>query len=387
MGPYRVLDITDEKGFYCAKLLAELGADVIILEPPGGHPARHRGPFYRDQVHPEKSLYWFALNTSKRSITLNLETRDGQALFRELVKTAHFIVESQPAGFLDGLGLGYQALAQIRPDIIVTSITPFGSTGPYSSYQGTDMVCQAMGGLMFPHGGERSTPHKLPCDQAYFQAGLQAGVATLTAHYRRLRTGVGQRVDVSVQEAGAGATSPGTAPQPVPWQMQTVRCQDGYVALSLRSSSLEAVLQWMEDSGWEIAQLKGRQWTATDIASLTGPERQVLGPLLHKLLTQKTREEVREGARQYRLPWAPLQSPTELLDDSHLADRGFFIPVRHEGLKEAIPYPGPPARLTATPWRIQVPAPGIGEHNLEIYVKELGLTPEELTMLKAVGAI
>ena len=128
LSPYRVLDLTDEKGLLCGKIFADLGADVIKIERPGGDPARNIGPFYNDVPHPEKSLFWFAYNTGKRSITLNIETSDGRELLKRLVKNADFLVESFPPGYMESLGLGYQALSELNPRLIMTSITPVSYT-------------------------------------------------------------------------------------------------------------------------------------------------------------------------------------------------------------------------------------------------------------------
>ena len=146
LSPYRVLDLTDERGLLCGKILADLGADVIQIEPPGGSTAREIGPFYKGDIHPEKSLFWWAYAINKRGITLNLETLDGRQLLQRLVKDAHFLIESWPPGYLQSLGLGYEALAAINPALIVVSITPFGQDGPYAHYKATDVVGMAMGG-------------------------------------------------------------------------------------------------------------------------------------------------------------------------------------------------------------------------------------------------
>src|SRR4030042_5428083 len=131
----RALDLTDEKGFVCGQILAAMGVDVIKIEKPGGDPARFLPPFYHDKPDPEKSLFWFAFNTSKRGITLNIETTGGQEIFKRLAATADFVIESFPPGYLDRLGLGYPAMEKINPGIIVVSITPFGQTGPYKDYK------------------------------------------------------------------------------------------------------------------------------------------------------------------------------------------------------------------------------------------------------------
>lgn len=133
LGGYRVLDLTDEKAHLCGKILGDFGADVIKVERPGGDPSRNIGPFYRNVPDPEKSLFWFANNTSKRGITLNIEVPDGREIFKTLVKTAGFVIESFEPGYMDGLSLGYSQLEKIKPDIVMTSITAFGQTGPLLS--------------------------------------------------------------------------------------------------------------------------------------------------------------------------------------------------------------------------------------------------------------
>lgn len=170
---YRVLDLTDEKGLLCGRMLADLGADVIKIEKPGGDPARFRGPFYKDDPHPEKSFYWFALNLNKRSVTLDVETADGRDIFNRLVKTADFVIESFPPGHMKDIGLGYEALEKINPRVILTSITPFGQTGPYKDWKASELVAWAMGGFMFLCGDADRAPVQIACPQSYFHAGVR----------------------------------------------------------------------------------------------------------------------------------------------------------------------------------------------------------------------
>ena len=201
LGGYRVLDLTTERGFLCGKILGDFGADVIKVEPPGGDPARNSGPFYQDIPHPEKSLYWFATNTSKRGITLGIETAEGQELFKRLVRTAAFVIESFEPGYMDSLGLGYPALEKINPRIIGTSITPFGSTGPYAHYKASDMIPWATGGFMYQCGEPGEPPCRISMPQSYFVGGLHGAMGAMIAHFYRETTGEGQHVDVSMQEA------------------------------------------------------------------------------------------------------------------------------------------------------------------------------------------
>lgn len=155
---YRALDITDEKGFLCGKILGDLGVDVIKIEEPRGDFARRKGPYYKDIADSNKSLFWFAYNTSKRSITLNIETADGQELFKRLVKNADFVLDSPPSKQLERLGLDYSHLSCINPRIITVSITPFGISGPYSNYKGEDIIISAMAGLLYLTGDADRPP-------------------------------------------------------------------------------------------------------------------------------------------------------------------------------------------------------------------------------------
>ena len=137
---YRVLDLSNEKGFLCGRALGDFGADVIKIERPGGEPGRNIGPFYHDEVDPEKSLYWFAVNAGKRGITLDIETADGREILKELLKKADFLIESFRPGYMDSIGLGYDELSRLNSGLVMTSITPFGQTGPWADYQADDIV-------------------------------------------------------------------------------------------------------------------------------------------------------------------------------------------------------------------------------------------------------
>ena len=179
----RVLDLADEKGILCGKILGDLGADVIKLEPPGGDPARHNGPFYKDIPHPEKSLFWWYTNLNKRGITLNLETEDGRDLFRRLVRTAHFVIESFEPDYMASLGLSYAELEKINRRVIMTSITPFGQSGPYAHYKATDLVGVAIGGMVRMYGDPGRPPVRISAPQFYFLGGIHGAVGSTMAHY------------------------------------------------------------------------------------------------------------------------------------------------------------------------------------------------------------
>ena len=270
---YRCLDLCDEKGIFAGKLLGEMGADVIKVERPGGDSLRMTGPFYRKKAHPERSLYWLAFNVSKRGISLNIETPQGQDIFRRLVSTSDVVIESFPPGYLDQLGLGYDDLKQVNPRIILTSITPFGQNGPYKDFKTSDLVSMSMGGITWLTGDPDRPPVTVGSpSQAFLFAGTYAAIATLIALYYRETSGEGQHVDVSIQQclvpvtlntiphwtlnanlvkrAGnrrAGLTSGAT-------QRQTWRCQDGYVTLTIYGGARgvktnRPLVRWMEEEG------------------------------------------------------------------------------------------------------------------------------------------
>jgi crotonobetainyl-CoA:carnitine CoA-transferase CaiB-like acyl-CoA transferase len=192
LAPYRVLDLTDDKGFLCGKILADMGADVIKIEKPGGDLARNIGPFYHDIPDPEKSLSWFCYNINKRGITLDIESVDGKELFKRLVKDAHFVIESFPVGYMEKIGLGYKELEKTNPGIILTSISPFGQTGPYSNYKGSDITCMGMAVVMYLSGDPDRPPVRISSPQAFMCGSADAAAASLVAHYHRQRTGEGQ---------------------------------------------------------------------------------------------------------------------------------------------------------------------------------------------------
>ncbi len=199
----RMLDLADEKGALCGKIFADMGADVIKVEPLKGCSTRTIPPFLEDRPGPDRSLYAIAYHAGKRSITLNLESADGRQLLIDLVKQSDFLVESYPWGYLDGLGLGYEAMDQVNPRVIYTSITPFGDRGPAKDYKAVDIVTWAAGGMMFQMGEEGRPPLQMALPQAGLHAGAEAAVASLIAHYPREIEGRGQHAFVNRPSSNA----------------------------------------------------------------------------------------------------------------------------------------------------------------------------------------
>ncbi|MDO8672812.1 MAG: CoA transferase, partial [Dehalococcoidia bacterium] len=282
LSPYRVLELPGEAGLMCGKIMADLGADVIKIEPPGGDPSRSVGPFYHDEPDPEKSLYWFALNTNKRSITLDLQSNDGRDVFRRLVRTADFAIERFPPGQLDQSGIGFSSLQEINPRLILASITPFGQTGPYAGYKGSDIVAWAMGGYMHLCGEPDRAPLRISlAPQAYFHASAAAAAGCLIAHHYRERTGCGQHVDQSMQQPPAWMLTntsqmwefthinqgrQGTWRQFGPVHVKTVfPCADGFIVWMLAGGVIGAkgtrrMVEWMDSEGYAPEWLKVLKW-------------------------------------------------------------------------------------------------------------------------------
>ena len=406
----RALDLTDERGLLCGKVLGDLGVDVIKVERPGGDPARNIGPFYHDIPHPERSLFWFAFNTNKRGITLNIETQDGKLLFRRLARSADFVIESLPPGYLDKLGLGYPELAEINPKIIMTSITPFGQSGPYRDYKASDIVVMALGGYMYLCGDPDRPPVRFGCPQAYLHASMSAAVATLAAYNYREATGEGQHVDVSAQASTVGST--GDALHFWNERQLTVRrggslrlkvatgsqqrmvwpCQDGYVGFAVHGSRMAKnyttpMVAWMESEGMAPDFLRKIDWEAFDINMVSREELDRIQEPIGRFLLSRTKAELSEEAVKRRIILYPVSSSKDLLEDRQLGARDFWEEVEHPELGAAITYPGPFTKASGTSCGIRRRPPLIGEHNLEILGDELGLSREELTTLKQVGAI
>jgi len=407
LGPYRVLDLTDEKGILCGKLLGDLGADVIKVERPGGDATRNIGPFYHDEPDPERSLLWFALNTSKRGITLDIETADGQALFRRLVKTADFVIESFPPGYLDGLGLGYAELEKVNPGIVLVSITPFGQTGPHKDYKSPEIVAWAMSGFMSGRGGADRAPVRVSHhSQTYLHAGVEGAVGAMLALYDRWTTGEGQHVDVSIQDSAARGTVPvgwalsrGSAPENLA-QAGTAglrtrylwSCKDGYILFFYATGGQgrrvsRPLVEWMEEEGMSDEFLSGIDWATFDLRQSNQETVDRMTATTEKFFMSHTKAELFEGAVKRRILLYPVSTARDNLESPQLAARKFWREVEHPELGMSITYPGPFATASGTPLRLSRRAPLIGEHNGEVYGKELGLSSEELLTLKQSGVI
>ena len=407
---YRALDLTDEKGLLCGKILGDLGVDVIKVEKPGGDSSRNIGPFYHNIPDPEKSLFWFAYNTNKRGITLNIDTADGREIFKKLVSKADFIIESFPPDYMDKIGLSYSSLSEINPRIIMTSITPFGQSGPFKDYKGSDVVLWAMGGMMYSTGDPDRPPVWISIPQAYLHAGAHAAAGTLIAHYHREVTGEGQRVDVSIQECVASApltvqqywdlnrlVVPRSGPcRPIPTtgtrHQVNWPCKDGYISSLLfggrgGAARLTRVLaKWAEEEGMATEEFKKLNWEGLDIGAMTPQEAKILAEPIKSLFMGHTKEELYNEASQRRASVYPVSTAKEVLQNRQLAAREFWAEIEHTELDATITYPGVFVKSKEIPQQMR-PPPLIGEHNEEIYRGEFGIPPEEIILLKQSGVI
>lgn len=386
----RVLDLTDIKGALCAKLMGDMGADVIKIEPPTGDPMRAIGPFLDGTPHPERSLlYWF-YNTSKRGITLDLHQPAGQELFKQLVKSADVVIESCALGILDTLGLGYEALKRLNPHLVLTSVTPFGQTGPYKDYKTSDTVAEALGGMVYVNGFPDEPPLRGLGLQAYHSAAFFAAIGTMSALWARDTIGEGQWVDISLQEAVAAAVEH-VAPYyhqglgletrrgSLHWSryFRVARCKDGYV-MHCSLGDWTSLVEWVKSDGRGHGQehsLDNPDWEDLQYRKDNAEQ---LFDMLDDWAKDYSVADLMEGAQLRRIPYAMVRPPEMLVADPQLNARGFFSDIAHPELGRSVRYPGGPFFFTKTPWRISRRPPLLGEHNQDIYGGELGLSQERL---------
>ncbi len=398
----RVLELADEKGEFCGKLMADLGADVIKIEPPGGVSSRTQGPFLDDVPDREKSISFWHYNTSKRGITLNLETSDGRSLFRRLASNADVILETLRPGYLPSLGLGYQDLKELNPRLIFCSLTPFGQTGPWRDYVTSDLLHLAVGGQMACCGyDEEDLPGAPPIagggGQAWHIGCHYANMAIMAALMYRTATGRGQYIDASIHDACALTTEfhvanyiyTGAIPLRQTGRHASVTrrpqsqffCKDGkYMHASvgqLGPRQIGALAEWMDTYGL-AGDLKDSRYQDPKVVREHVSH---IVDLVTQFAANLTAEELAYGGQERGFGWGLVRTPEDLLEDGHLEDRGFWVEVEHPELGRSFKYPGPAGIYNGSPWRIRRRAPLIGEDNQEVYCGELGLQPVELALL------
>jgi crotonobetainyl-CoA:carnitine CoA-transferase CaiB-like acyl-CoA transferase len=401
----RVLDLTDPSGFLAGKALADMGADVIKLEPPGGDPAR-RGPFVGGIEDPERSLSWLAMNTSKRGITLDLAHDRGCAIFRRLVAGADVVLETAAPGELDTRGVGPAALCRAYPELVWCSITPFGQTGPWAHYRANDLICVAMGGNQQVTGWQDRPPIACTMPTAWYHAGPEAALGVAMALYARLSTGRGQHVDVSLHETqlqthlsgpaqhALDPTRSGSRKRPgdrMGLSREIWRCADGYVSYGLRGGpsripNLVALTEWMIECDEAPQWLRDYDWKTYNHNLLDeagfAPFEQAFGAFFEK----RTMRDLYENAVERRIFLAPCNDAREIAEHVQLRSRDFFTTVEYDWLGLAIEHPRGFAFASGDGIRVRRRAPRIGEHDEEVYA-ELGIGASELAALRREGVV
>ena len=400
----RVVDLTQGvAGPYCTKLLADYGAEVIKIEPPGGDVSRRLGPFPADLPHPEKSGLFLHLNTNKKSITLDVATASGVVILKKLLARADVLVESYPPGRVTEWGIGYEQLREDFPQLIYTSITSFGQTGPYRDYRANNLVAMAMSSIMYATGEPDREPLATGCEPADYFAGLQAFVGILAALAYRQRNGppeAGQHVDVSLVESVAAADEYNAAMYAYlgairrrfysrhvfGYPMDILPSQDGYVVVIPGAQGFPVPLA--EQGASPMALLLEDLDLDQNPLFHTFQERWVrwreLDELLLPWLTTHPSQQIVETAQELRMPFALVPTAADLLADEHLAERAFFVEIEHPGGAK-LRHPGAPLRLSETPLR-SGPAPTLGQDN-EAVLGEVGYNREDLGILRDRGVI
>jgi crotonobetainyl-CoA:carnitine CoA-transferase CaiB-like acyl-CoA transferase len=406
LGPYRVLDLTTETGSYCGYLLGGLGADVIRVEPPGGCAERHVGPFLNGQPALECGFQWLSYNIGKRSITANLETSKGRALLQRLLESADVLVESYPPGYLQSFGIDFESMKNKYPRLIWTSITPYGQSGPKSSYMASDLTCWAAGGLLFQTGEPDSPPVRVGhINFAYLLGCMDAAWGAALAIFHRSRTGAGQLVDVSIQASVAKTNFISHETWEITGREQTRvgpfwtvhgsevklrqvwETKDGHIAFMIFGGHWGAthdnppMVSWLDDEGFADEYLRTVDWANLNWRKTPLGEVAKIHGYFERFFKSKTKKELLEGALKRRVSLQPINGPADILEHPQLRARNYFRPLPTFGQGRDFVYPSRFC-LPTNPVEGLRPAPRLGEHNYEIYIGEMGLTQTEFTQLK-----
>lgn len=389
--PYRVLDLTTNHAAVCGAMLADLGADVIAVEPPGGSPLRHVGPFRHDEPDAEHSLTWWAYSRNKRSIEIDLTTAPGRAEFLQLAATADVIVDSFAPGYFDSIGLTHERLRAANPGLITVSVTPFGESGPKAGWVSSDLTVWAASGAHYITGDADRAPVRVTVPQAYLHGGSEAAVAVLVALAARARDGLGQHIDVSAQAAAMMATqSLVLAPAWNDFSIQRVGgglkfgplflrfvypCKDGYVNITLLFGNVlgqftRRLLEWMHEEGIVDEGTRDKDWIA--YAQLLGTGQEPVTELLRvmsaieQFTLTKTKAELLAGTFERHVLIVPVSTAGDVLKSPQLEAREYWQRLAHPVANELAPFPGPFAKFSETPIQYTRRPPRVGEHTAEV---------------------
>lgn len=395
----RILDLTQIfAGPYCSMLFADMGAEVIKIEPPKGELIRDNPPLVKEgEGGPHdrsRSGYFLTLNRNKYGITLNLKHPKAVSIFKDLVKIGDIVLENYAPGVMKRLGIDYTVLKEVNPRIIMASISGFGQWGPYSERLSFDVIAQAMSGMMSITGQPDSPPTKVGTSLGDVNASVHAAFAIMVALWHRERTEVGQYLDISMQEAmvsileggvvrwtvGKELLTPIGSMNPHEAPMAAFRCKDGYI-----------IIATVGDEHWQrFCRAINRPDWAADPQYRTKRQRwerkYILQEEVEKITTQYTVKEVGEMMDRERVANSPILNIKEVVEDPHLNARGYFLEIEHPIIGKA-KIPGIPFKLSATPGKVERPSPLVGEHNEFILGKYLGINRAEVRKLAAEGVI
>jgi crotonobetainyl-CoA:carnitine CoA-transferase CaiB-like acyl-CoA transferase len=365
----RVVDLTSRTGGYCGLLLANLGAEVILVEPPDGDPMRWQGPFQSDAPHPEKSLSFAAYHNNKRGIVLDLQSKTGRDTLQQLVQSADVLVEDRPVGYLEQVGFGYTHLQSLNPALVVTSISGFGLSGPYRAFKAPNLIAFAMGGLMNLCGHPGRSPLVGPCEIAYHLGSVHAAYGTLVALYNRRGTGLGDHVEVSLQDvlvadpflrimtrySVTGEILERSGHSQSTTVAETYECKDGYARIFCNQPDhWKRLVEWL-----------GNPPELMDPKLETVQNRHPLRPVIDRMIEARTlnsdTKTFFEEFQSQRLAAAPINSPRAFLEDPQTKHRQYLVEVDHSYLGRHH-FPGDPYKFSASPMRIERGAPLLGEH-------------------------
>jgi crotonobetainyl-CoA:carnitine CoA-transferase CaiB-like acyl-CoA transferase len=379
----RILDLSDETAFLAGKILGDLGADVVKIEPPEGDPARRRGPYLGGVEDPERSLVWLALNTSKRGVTLDLDAESGRAKFRELARGADAVIESFAPGAMNVKGLGYETLAADNPRLVYCAVTPFGQTGPYAARRGHDLIVVASGGNAAVTGDPDRPPLRCSMPTGYYHAAGEAALGVAIGLYAREDTGRGQLVDVSMQEcqlqsllslpgqhAIHGRKQARLGPR-IGRTREIWRAKDGWVTFGLRggparAKNLAATAEWMREQGALPDWLAAMDWKTYDHNALSAEDIARLEDAFAAFFRGRGMRALYEEALERRILLAPCNDAKEILAEPQLRFRELFVTLDYPELGASIEHPGFFAKMQGDACRIRRRAPRLGEHNAEI---------------------
>ena len=375
---------------YLGKLLADLGAEVIKVEEPGGDLARTRGPFPGDTLHAEKSGLFLYLNANKYGVTLNLRTQRGHALLQSLCAQADIVIHNYRPTEMAAVGLDFEKLHRANPSLIMTTISYFGMTGPYKDYNAYEITGTNAGGWAFISPGASDYPELPPLKafghQADFQGGVHAAVATLGAYYHKMLTGEGQHVDVSIQECiaailemnfmhwtyGAKETSRLGRRSIYPWCM--LDCKDGKVfVVNVEEDQWQRLVELMDNPEWATLDIFKDRVTR-------GQNYDALFPFLQEWAAEWTVNDLYRAGQERRICFAPVNMMSDLFASEHLKAREFFVQIGHQ-VAGTLTYPGAPFKPTEGGYAIHRSAPLLGQHNSEVFTK-IGLSQTEIEELK-----